>query len=97
MKTDVYTDLSVKAQKNDNFLWKIITRVEIWCYQYDSEIEQQSVQWKTQNPQDQKSKNAKIKVETMLICFYINDIVQKEFIPEGQTVKQADYMEILNH
>jgi hypothetical protein len=56
-----------------------------------------SLRWKTTDiPTTQKARVSKSQMKTMLITFfYIKDTVQFEFIPQGQTVNEAYFVEIL--
>jgi hypothetical protein len=75
------------------FLFRVINGDESWIYSYDSEIKQQSSQWKSPNsPRLKKVRQAKSKVKTMLIIFFdIKGFVHKEFILAGQRVNFAYY------
>ncbi|KAJ4432666.1 hypothetical protein ANN_21289 [Periplaneta americana] len=42
-------DLKSEAQNDPNFLKRIVTWDESWCYGYDPESKQASSQWKTPN------------------------------------------------
>jgi len=63
---------------------------ETWCFQYDPETKQQSMQWKTQNsPRLKKACMSWSQVKTMLVCFFDHKgIVHYEFSAQGQTVNQ---------
>jgi hypothetical protein len=40
---------------------------------------------------------SKSKIKTMLICFFnIRSIIHFEFVPQGRTVNQTFYIEVLN-
>jgi len=71
----------------------------MWCFQYDSEIKRQSMQWKTQkSPRPKKARMSRSQVKTMLVCFFDHKgIVQYEFIAQGQTVSQQCYLEVLTN
>jgi hypothetical protein len=74
-----------------------ITGDETWVYGYDPENKQQLSQWKSPNsPRRRKACQVRSNVKSMLIvCFSIQGIVQKEFIPAGQTVNGKFYCEVL--
>jgi len=78
-------------------LSKIITGDESWCYGYDLETEQQSSQWKSaSSPRPKKVRQVKSHVKTMLNCFFdIKVLIHFEFTPQGQTVNQQFYLEVL--
>jgi len=49
------------------------------------------------SPRPKESRLQKSKVKTMLIAFFDSDsIIQKEFVPVGQTVNSAFYEEVFN-
>jgi len=76
---------------------KVITGDESWCYAYDPETKQQSSKRKSWNsPRPKKARRVKSNVKTLLIYFFdANGIVHLEFIPNGQTVNQAFYLQVL--
>jgi hypothetical protein len=46
---NVCRDLKEKLRNDPNFLTKIVTGDESWCYAYDPETKQASSQWKHSN------------------------------------------------
>ncbi|KPU74674.1 uncharacterized protein Dana_GF27715 [Drosophila ananassae] len=81
-------DIIKEAKKDPNFLYKIVTGDETWCFQYDPETKRQSAEWMAPDePKPKKSRLEKSKVKKMLICFYdCKGIVYKELVPPGQNV-----------
>jgi len=75
----VCTELKEQAENNPNF----ITDDESWVFGYNSDMKQQSSQWKTPTSQQPK------KAQQVWIFFGgggIEGILHKEFVPPGQTV-----------
>ena len=72
---------------------QIITRDEIWVFQYDPETKKQSMQWKTaESPRPKKAWMSKSKIKVMLIPFLDHkSMVHHKFVPEGETVNQHFY------
>lgn len=89
--------LKEEFQNDPNFFSKVITGDESWCYSYDPETKQQSSQWKTSSsPRPKKARQVKSNIKAMLICFFdVRGVVHSEFVPQGQTVNQAFYLEVL--
>jgi hypothetical protein len=46
-RLDVCCDLSRQLAEGNNFLDRVITGDESWCFQYNLETKRQSMQWKT--------------------------------------------------
>ena len=65
----------------------------------DPETKTQSSQWKSWgSPQRKKARQVRSNIKSMLICFFDQkEIVHKEFVPPGQTVNAALYVEVLRH
>jgi ABC-type phosphate/phosphonate transport system permease subunit len=76
---------------------RIVTRDETWCFEYDPEGRQRSLQCKKMTSSLPKNAHvSKSRMKTLLITFFdIKDIVHSEFFPQSQTVNQAYYLEIL--
>jgi len=90
-RLDVCHEMKDQLKNDPDFLSKIITGDESWCYGYDPETKQQSSQWKSpSSPRPKKSKASQINVNAMLICFFdIKGLVHFEFVPQGQTVTSS--------
>ena len=83
-------DLKNQIESDPNFLSKVITGDESWCYGYDPETKLASSQWKTPtSPRPKKARQVRSNVKTMLIVFFdVRGIVHREFVPPGQTVNR---------
>ena len=95
-RLDVCLDLKENAANNPSFLSNVITGEETWAYAYDPETKTQSSQWKSPgSPRPKKARQVRSNIKSMLICFFDqNGIVHKEFVPPGQTVYAAFYVEV---
>ena len=96
-RLDVCREMKDQLKTDPDFLSKTITGDESWCYRYDPETKQQSSRWKSaSSPRPKKARQVKSNVKTMLICFFdIKGLVYFEFVPQGQTVNQQFYLEVL--
>jgi hypothetical protein len=75
------------------FFNKIITGDETWCFAYDPETNRQSFEWAGEtSPRPKKLKFQRTRIKTMLIIFFNSqDVVHKEYVPEGKTVNEEFY------
>ena len=95
-RLDVCREMKDQLKSDPDFLSKIITGDESWCYGYDPDTKQQSSQWiSASSPRPKKARQVKSNVKTMLIFFDIKGLVHFQFVPQGQTVKQLFYLEEL--
>ncbi|UYV60257.1 hypothetical protein LAZ67_1000570 [Cordylochernes scorpioides] len=84
--------------KNEpDFLNSVVTGDESWMFEYDPESKRQSCAWHTKSsPRPKKARMSKSRIKTMIIVFFdIRGIVHCEFVPQGQTVNSAFYLEVL--
>jgi len=88
-------EMKDQLKTDPDFLSKINTGDELWCYGHDPETKQQSSQWKSaSSPRPKKARQVKSNMETMTIFFFeIKGLVHFEFVPQGQTVNQLFYLE----
>jgi hypothetical protein len=76
------------------FLDHVITGDKTWCYQYVPAAKRQSMEWRLRNsPRPNEPRMSTSKIKIMLICFF--DIIHFEFVPDGATVNQIFYAEVL--
>ncbi|GFW64306.1 mariner Mos1 transposase [Trichonephila clavipes] len=82
---------------DEKFLKKIITGDETWVYGYDPETKQQSSQWKfLSEPRPKKARQSRSNIKSMLIVFfYYEGIVHREYAHTGQTINKEYYVEVL--
>ena len=90
-------DILEQLEAEPALLGRVITGDETWVFEYDPETKRQSMQWKSPtSPRPKKARMSKSKVKLMLIAFFDSKgIVHLEFIPQGQTVNQYVYKEVL--
>jgi len=91
------TDLLEAADNDPNFLKKVVTGDETWVYQYDPETKRQSSQWLEKNvPRPKKARMSKSKTKLLMVSFFDHKgLIHIEFLPNGQTVNQHVYLNIL--
>ncbi|UYV66151.1 ADCY5, partial [Cordylochernes scorpioides] len=84
-------------QNEPGFLNSVVTGDESWMFEYDPESKRQSCAWHTKSsPRPKKARMSKSRIKTMIIVFFdIRGIVHCEFVPQGQTVNSAFYLEVL--
>ena len=94
---DVCLHLLERIQSDRNFLKNVITGDETWIFEYDPETKTESKEWHASaSPCPKKARMSKSEIKSMLICFFDSQgIVHTEFVPQGQTVNQFYYSEIL--
>jgi hypothetical protein len=86
-------DIIAIAALDENFLNKIITGDETWCFACDPETKRQSSEWVGEtSPRPKELKFQKSRIKNMLINFLDSQgAVHKEFVPEGKTVNAEFY------
>jgi hypothetical protein len=68
---DVCSDLSHQLAEGNNFLDRVITSDESWCFQYGPEMKRQSMQWKkSASPRPKKARMSRAQVNKMLIYLF---------------------------
>jgi len=82
-----------------NLLERVITGDESWIFEYDLETKHQSFQWKSpMSPRPKKARIAKSKIKVILIAFFdVRGTVQTEILPQGQTISQHIYRDVLGY
>jgi len=93
----VATNMLQEAESDENFMGQIITGDETWVYGYDPETKHQSSQWKSaDSPRPKKARQVRSKVKvTLIVLFDMEGIVHYEYVPQGQTVNQQFYLQVL--
>ena len=69
-------------------------------FQYDPESKRQSMHWKSpSSPRQKKAQQSKSKFKGIMIFFFFNiqGIVHVDWVPEGRTVNQVYYKEVLTN
>ncbi|UYV78666.1 hypothetical protein LAZ67_16002325 [Cordylochernes scorpioides] len=94
---DLQMQLLDLIQNEPGFLNSVVTGDESWMFEYDQESKRQSCAWhKKSSPRPKKARMSKSRFKTMIIVFFdIRGIVHCEFVPQGQTVNSAFYLEVL--
>ncbi|GFT71652.1 putative DD34D transposase [Trichonephila clavipes] len=90
-------NLLERIEKYPYFFDNIIDGDESWFFQYHPETKPQSNEWHTpQSLRQKKARMSKSRMKAILIDFFDKSgVVHSEFVPEGQTVNGAIYVEVL--
>ena len=82
-----------------DLLSRVVTGDESWIFEYDPLTKWQSLERKNaSSPRPKKARLFKSKIKVMLIVFFdVHGIVHLEFLPQGQTINQNVYKDILRH
>ena len=93
----VCLDIVKQLEITPDLLSRVVTGDESWIFEYDSLTKQQSLEWKSASlPRPKKARLFKSKIKVMLIVFFdVHGIVHLEFLPQGQTINQNVYKDIL--
>ena len=92
-------DILQQMEADKKLLENVITGDKSWVFQYDLETKCQSCQWKSvSSPRPKKVRMQHSQVKVMQITFVDHlGMVHHEFVPQGQTVNQHFYKEVLTH
>ena len=90
-------DILQLLEADNKLLENVITGDESWVFQYVPDPKRQSRQWKSaSSPRPKKARMQRSQVKDMLITFFDHHgLVHHEFVPQGQTVNQLFYKEVL--
>ena len=93
----ICADTLENIENDPNLLQNVITCDKTWIFQYDPETKRQSMHWKSPaSPRKKKARMSKSKFKAMMIVFYdIKGIIYINWVPQGQTVNQVYYKDVL--
>nr|CAH7751414.1 unnamed protein product [Callosobruchus chinensis] len=96
-RKNICIDIMQQLEADPGLLEKVVTCDKTWIFQYDPETKRQSMHWKTQSsPRMKKARMSKSKLKAMLIIFFdVRGVIMVEWVPQGQTVNQKYYIEVL--
>ena len=96
-RVQVCQDILEHLKTEPNLLKRVVVDDESWIFQYDPLIKWQSLERKSAlSPSPKKAWVLKSKTKVMLIAFFhVYGIVLAEFLPQGQTINQHVYKNIL--
>ena len=90
-------DILQQQEADNKLLENVITGDESWVFQYDPETKRQSRLWKSASShRPKKARMQRLQVKVTLITFFdYHGLVHHEFVPQGQTVNQLFYKDVL--
>jgi len=93
----VCQDILEQLETKPNLLKRVVTGNESWIFEYDPLTKWQSLEWMNAlSPRPKKVRMLKSKTKVMLIAFFdVHGIVHAEFLPQGHTINQHIYKNIL--
>jgi hypothetical protein len=95
-RLNICVDILQNTENDLEYLGYVITSDESWFFQYDPETKHQSMHWKSPRWPRKKSMEEQVKFQAMMIVFfYIWGIVHIDLVPQGQTVNQVYYKEVM--
>ena len=96
-RVQVCQDILKPLEITPDLLSRVVTGDESWIFEYDPLTKRQSLGWQSaSSPRPKKARLFKSKIKVMLIVFSdVHGIVHLEFLPQGQTINQNVYKDIL--
>ena len=96
-RVQVCQDILKQLEITPDLLNRVVTGDESWIFECDPLTKRQSLEWKSaSSPRPKKARLFKSKIKVMLIVFFdVHGIVHLEFLPQGQTINQNVYKDIL--
>ena len=93
----VCQDILEQLETEPNLLKRVVTGNESWIFEYESLTKRQTFEWKSVlSPRPKKMRVLKSKTKVMLIAFFdVHGIDHAEVLPQGQTINQHVYKNIL--
>lgn len=97
-RKDYCADCLESCSRDPSFINRIITGDETWVFAYEPETKRQSMEWRSPgSPVKKIARMSKSKMKCMLITFFdAKGLLHHEFVPEGETVNQYYYTDVLN-
>ena len=98
-RVQVCKDILEKLETKPNLLKRVVAGSESIIFEYDPLSKRQSLEWKSVlSPRPKKVRVFKSKTKVMLIAFFdVHGVVHGEFLPQGQTISQHFYKNILRY
>ena len=98
-RVQVCQDILEQLETEPNLLKSVVTGDELWIFEYDPLTKRQSRKWKSAlSPGTKKARVFKSKTKVKLIAFFdVHGVVHAEFLPQGQTINQHVYKNILQY
>jgi len=99
IRMHICADILKNTENEPNFLENVVTCDESWSFQYDPESKRQSMHWKSpSSPKQRKAGQSVSKFRAMMVVFIdIRGTVHVDWVPEGQTLNQVYYKEVLTN
>ena len=96
-RVQVCQDIVKQLETEPSLLKRVVTADEPWIFEYDPLTKRQSLEWKSAlSPRPKKARVFKSKTKVILIAFFdVHGIVHAEFLPQGQTINEHVYKNIL--
>ena len=96
-RVQVCQDILEQLETELNLLKRVVIGDEPWIFEYNSLTKRQSLEWKSAfSLRPTKARVFKSKTKVMMVAFFdVHGIVHAEFLPQGQTIDQHVYKNIL--
>ena len=96
-RVQVCQDILEQLETEPSLVKRVVTGDDPWIFEYDPLTKRQWLEWKSAlSPRPKKARVFKSKTKLMLIAFFdVRGIVRAELLPQGQTINQHVYKNIL--
>jgi hypothetical protein len=95
-RLNICVDILQNTENDLGYLGYVITSDVSWFFQNDPETKHQSMHWNSPRSPKKKARKSKWNFKAMMMVFFdIWGIVHIDWVPQGQTVNQVYYKEVL--